>query len=159
MWGYVGFLAIFAVIAVLVWFLDPNLRRGRVFTVELATREPVSNEELFARHYAPDEITYDVPGRVRRVFARHMDYPAEKLLPDDDLMFFWDELDMIDLIRDLEQEFGIEITKADVETVTSCTIRAVSHLVSRKAGPNQSLQQTAALFCFPKVFCPAGRRC
>ncbi len=136
MWGGVGFLSLFAVIVVLVWLLDPNLRRSREFTAELAAREPVSDEDLFGRHYAPGEVTAEVPGRVRRVFARHMDYPAEKLLPDDDLSCFWAELDMIDLIRDLEREFGIEITNADVMTVPNCTIRAVSHLVSRKAGPN-----------------------
>ncbi len=136
MWGCVGFLALLAVGAVLAWLLDPNRRREREFTAELATREPVSDEELFARYYAAGEAAADAPGRVRRVFARHMDYPADKLLPDDDLLFFWDELDMIDLIRDLEREFGIEITNTDVATVPSCTIRAVSHLVSRKAGPN-----------------------
>lgn len=143
MWGCVGFLAMLAAIAVLVWLLDPNLRRGREFTAALATREPVSDEELFARHYYPDEAFANLPGRVRRVFARHMGYPAEKLLPDDDLLFFWAELDMVDLIRDLESEFGIEITNADVATVPRCTIRAVSHLVSRKARPNGARQQTA----------------
>jgi hypothetical protein len=63
-----------------------------------------------------------------------MGYQAEKMLPDDDLMFFWADLDMVELVRDLEQEFGIEITRADAASVASCTIRAVTDLVARKAG-------------------------
>ena len=139
MWGCVILLAVFAVVSVLVWLLDPNLRRGREFTAELATREPVADDDLFGRHFSPAETGPEVPGRVRRVFTRHMGYPAEKLLPDDDLSFFWNEADAVDLIRDLEREFGIEITVADVATLQSCTIRAVAHLVSRKADSNQTI--------------------
>ena len=58
--------------------------------------------------------------------------PPEKMLPNDDLMFFWYDLDMIEPIRDLEQEFGIVITQSDMNSVTACTIQAVSQLVADK---------------------------
>src|SRR5438105_3762683 len=107
------FLALLPVIAVLVWFIGDH--REREYLAELATRELVSEEELFCRYFVDGESAPDVPGRVRRVFAQNTGYPEYKILPDDDLTFFWFELDMIPLIRDLEREFGIEITDADAE--------------------------------------------
>lgn len=136
MWGCVGLLAVLAIVAVLFWLFDPNIRRGRAFTAELAIREPMPDDELFGRHFAAEEAAPDVPGRVRRLFALHTGYPADKLLPDDDLMFFWADLDMNDLICDIEREFGITIANEDAASVPACNIRAVSQLVFRKSASN-----------------------
>ena len=65
------------------------------------------------------------------MFARHTNYPAEKLLPDDDLAFSLAGLDLDELLAELEEGFGIVITNADAER-TACTIRAVSLLIARK---------------------------
>jgi hypothetical protein len=132
MWSYFGYLALFAVVAVFVWLFDWSFRRGRAFMAELTARLPVPDDKLFDQYFANEEMGIDIPWRVRRIFAKHMNYPANKLLPDDDLSFFWNDLDMIDLIRDLELEFGIEFTDADISSVPNCTIRAVSRLVSHK---------------------------
>jgi hypothetical protein len=116
-----------------MWWLDPNLRRGWEFEAELTEREPVPDAEMVARFFAADSVAPEVPSEVRQIFARYMEYPAEKLLPDDDFAFFWVELDMIDLIEELESRFGISISKPEAER-TPCTIRAVSLLVTSKAG-------------------------
>ncbi len=131
MWACVGFAVLAGLVWLLVWRLDPNLRRGREYEAELATREPVSDEELVSRYFATCALDSEVPVRVRRVFAKHMAYPTQKLLPDDDLEFFWAELDMVELVEELESGFGIVITQADTER-TPCTIRAVSLLVASK---------------------------
>ena len=120
-------------LALLHWWFDPDLRRWRAFDTEIEVREPVPDNEMISRYFAEDDVSPDVPANVRRIFARHMDYPAEKLLPDDNFAFFWAELDMVDLIRELESRFGIAITQADAEP-TPCTIRAVSTLVANKLG-------------------------
>jgi hypothetical protein len=129
----VGFAALMAVVWLLMWWLDPDLRRGRKYEAELAIREPLSDEAMIRQYFAADDIDPEVPAQVRRVFAKHTEYPAEKLLPDDDLAFFWADLDMAELIEELESGFGFTITSAETKR-TPCTIRAASHLVASKAG-------------------------
>ena len=128
-WGYIGFAAAVVVVWRLVWWLDPDLRRDRKFETELLARELLTDDGMISRYYASDNVAPEVPAKVRRLFAKYMDYPAEKLLPDDDLTFFWVEQDMVELIKELESEFGITITDT-LANQTSCTIRAVSQLVA-----------------------------
>ena len=127
----IGCAALFFILALLVWWLDPNARRERRFTTKLKVREPLSDAAMVSRYFATDDIVPETPGRVRRLFAKQMGYPADKLLPDDDLTFYWYDLDMIELMKELEVDFGIEITDKDAEG-TPCTIRDVSLLVSGK---------------------------
>jgi hypothetical protein len=75
--------------AVLFAYLHPDARKTRRYEAELAVREPmISDEELYRRFFTSGEIAPDLPGRVRRAFARHMGYPADKMMADDDLRFF-----------------------------------------------------------------------
>jgi acyl carrier protein len=131
MWEYLGVATVVLIAVLLMWWLDPNQRRFRQYDQELATREPLPDAELVTRYFATDDVSPDIPPKVRRVFANYMLYPVEKLLPDDDFGLFWDELDMVDLIKELESEFGIVISRLDTER-SPCTIRAVSLLVARK---------------------------
>jgi hypothetical protein len=111
--------------------LFPGVREERRYKAELSERKPVTDEELFRQYFDAGDVAPDVPGRVREVFAKHMGYSPEKMakmLPDDDLSFYWNEVDAIDQVRDLEQAFNITITKAEFER-TRCTIRSVSLLV------------------------------
>jgi acyl carrier protein len=126
-------LVIMITAAALSGYLHRDARQARRYEAELAARDPISDDGLFRQCFGAGEVAPDVPGQVRRVFAKHMDYPAEKMLPDDDLRFFWADLDMVELIRELEAAFGIEITDEDAER-TACTIRAVAQTVSRKIG-------------------------
>lgn len=101
------------------------------FERTLATRIPLADDELFRRFFAVGEAAEDVPLRVRRLFAKHTQYPAEKLLPDDDLAFFWEEMDQGELIDDLEKEFDITISPEEA-TRNPGTIRALALLVAAK---------------------------
>src|SRR6516165_8386764 len=100
----------------------------RQFEAELKDRESVPDEELVSRYFDERATAANVPGEVRRVFAKHMGYPADKLFPDDDLTFFWAELDMVDLINELESVFEIRFCREELAR-TPCTIRAVAILV------------------------------
>ena len=135
-WGTILFLVLVGLALPLVWRFDPCLRRFRAYEAELAARDPVPDSEFFHRYFAADEdgdprMAPDVPTRVRRIFAEHMEYPAEKLRPDDDLTFFWAELDMFGLIQELQAGFEITITDEDLER-TPCTIRGASLLIETK---------------------------
>ena len=112
-------------------YFNPNARDERRYKALLVERESVDDEALFEAYFRAEEVASDIPGSVRAIVAKHMEYPAEKMLPDDDLMFYWDEVDAIDLILEIEERFGIKITEADTEH-KMFTIRGISRLVQRK---------------------------
>jgi hypothetical protein len=90
-WGWLAVLI--GVAAVILAWLVYDLRRQRQYASELRGRVAVSDADLFRLHFVASNVTPDVPGRVRRVFAAQMGYPVEKPLPDDNFAFFWNELD------------------------------------------------------------------
>ena len=122
-----------AVIIAIVWLMqrfDPSLREQREFEAKLRERQPL-NDEKFAVKIGNNDTVNDAASRVRKLFAKHTGYPGDRLLADDDLAFFWAELDGNDLIKDLEREFSLAISVQEAE-VTRCTIRAVTLLIMRK---------------------------
>jgi hypothetical protein len=159
MWTYVGLASLAVVVCLLMWWLDPNLRRQRKYEAELKDREPLPDEEMMTRYFATDDGPSKVPAQVRRVFARHMEYPPDKLLPDDDLAFFWAELDTAELIEELESEFKITISQAEAEQ-TPCSIWAVSLMVARKTDftRNRSMPSTALMLLHTSVRTKDPRR-
>ena len=126
MWVVVVLAAVAVVVGLLAWRLDPNLRLRR----QVAAREPLPDADLAAHYFATDELAPELPAQVRRVLAKHTGLPAERLWPDDDLTFAW-VVDVLVVLADLEEVFGIAITDAEAER-TLCTIRAVSLLVAGK---------------------------
>jgi hypothetical protein len=124
-------LPVFAGVGAVLLYLSPNVRDERRYKATMASRNAVDDEELFGRYFGPDEVAANIPGLVRQIIAKEMGYPAEKMLPDDDLMFYWAEVDGIYLIREIEEMFGVEISQADAEQ-TMMTIRGISGLVHKK---------------------------
>ena len=129
MWYFV-FAALIAVGIAYAWW-HPSERQCRKFKRELAAREALSDSEMIFQYFAKDHLASEVPARVRESFAKHTGYPVEKLRPDDDLTFFWYELDLAPLVKELESQFGIKFTSEELER-TPCTIRDVSLLVASK---------------------------
>ena len=132
--GYIGLIAFFIVAALLlVWISNAYPDAEQKFVREIYNRESVSDSEMISRYFAGDDISPDVPIQVRQALASQTGYPADKLLPDDDLAFFADEFDTIPLVRELESRFGITIADEDSER-TACNIRAISLLIASNAG-------------------------
>jgi acyl carrier protein len=123
------------VVLFVLWWLDSAKRHYKKL---LNSRDPVSDEQLVRQYFDADRISPKIPGAVREIFAQHMGYPAEKMLPDDDLTFYWADLDQAELVRDLESQFNIVVSDEDAEA-TKNTIRSVSNLVSRLRQQAQSL--------------------
>lgn len=108
------FLVLAMAFAAVVWFLlDSNERRHRKFSAELRTRNPVPDGEMVARYFQDDQGSHDVCIKVRQILAAETMHRAEKLLPDDDLTFFWEELDAAEFVGRLESEFLVTLTPAD----------------------------------------------
>lgn len=120
-------IAAFVALLLLVWWLDPL----RWYEKKLAARDSLSDESMIEQYFATGSVPHNVPGKVRQIFAKHMAYPVEKLLPDDDLNVFWTDFDMSEIIDEFRETFQIEIADADCER-TRCTIRSVSELIVNK---------------------------
>lgn len=133
----VGFVVV--MITIFMWLTRPF----RAFEKELKLRTPVPDDKLAALYFEGSTIPPDVPVRVRRLFAKHTSYEFDRLLPDDDLMFFWEDLDGAPLIEDIEREFGVTISAVDAET-TKCTIREVAKLVERLRSANSTAPSRGA---------------
>jgi acyl carrier protein len=131
-WVLIPFAIIAVALFAIVWFFDPEMRRTREYEAQLKTRRPLPDLEMISLYFASDEIDPGVPGLVRRLFAKFMNYPAEKLLPDDDFTnYIWADIDLYDLAKDLESEFGITIKSSDADW-TAFTIRATSLMIAKK---------------------------
>jgi hypothetical protein len=142
MWVWVGFSPIFAFLIVFLFLqVRSDCRDSRVereFEGKLEAREPMSDEEMVSRFFEVGEVLPIVPGPVRRVFASHFDYPADKLLPDDDISVSWicRECDMADFVEELEAEFGVTLAPGQFEWLPFSIrgmSRQVTNLLHRKS--------------------------
>jgi acyl carrier protein len=127
-------LAVFLlVVVILSWVFDPSERPLRQFKSVLAARESLSDSAMMSQYFSPDFAGHDVPGTVRRIIGEQLGFPADKLLPDDDLSGCYPDLDLIELVRELEEEFEVTISDEDAEQ-TAFTIRSLSELMINKIG-------------------------
>lgn len=72
------------------WLIIPFLIGGIVFLLLLSSerrykqllssRDPISDEELVRLYFHTGDISPEIPGAVREIFAEHMGYPHD---PDD----------------------------------------------------------------------------
>jgi hypothetical protein len=118
------------VIACLVtWFSFAPERR---FRREVASREPLDDAEFIRQCYPGSEIPPDVPLRLRPIYCRYFDIEIGKLRPADRPPEIVD-LDTVDLVREIEQAFGITISDQDAENIDGSFDSIVRHLASRRA--------------------------
>lgn len=112
-------------------YFHPDARKARQYERTLAARDPLSDANLVRWVSLDSPMSHDIPPGVRSAFAKLMEYPAEKIYPDDDFKFFWNELDLAPLIEELKERFQLTITNDDCQSVTKCTIRSVAEMVAR----------------------------
>jgi hypothetical protein len=127
----------------LVWWLDPTLRWLREFKAELKARKSLADDEFYEKFFANQSIPAHIPIRLRQTFANHMAYPAEKLLPDDDLSTYWHDLDAADIIREIQVECGVTFTDADLEQIRVVSIRELTKCILEKQA-NTACRQSPA---------------
>ena len=127
MGSVIVFLVGFPLIGVLLWIIDPYRR----FRKQLDQRSPMLDAELIAMYFSEGKTPAEVVARVRRVFSEQTGLPAEKILPDDDFSFYWDEIDAAPFFESLDTEFDRHFTDDEINLVTSPTVRSVSEWVHR----------------------------
>jgi acyl carrier protein len=110
------------------WFLDAGERE---FNEAYRSRKPLSDDAMIELYFQDSPIDPNVAITVRKITAEQLQYERERLLPDDDFMFVFAEVDAIEFIMELEEAFDIEIPDSD-SSKTPPTIRAMAELVRRK---------------------------
>lgn len=102
-WYY--FVPIVIAIGLLGAFLDPESRAERRYCNELKPRSPVSDEELVSRYFGSD-MPPEIPIGIRRIVGTQLGIPVDRLLPDDEFMVVFGDMDFYELILEVEEEFG-----------------------------------------------------
>jgi acyl carrier protein len=69
----------------------------------------------------------EIPVRIRRVVGTQLGLPIERLLPDDEFMVVFGDLDFYELILEVEEEFGTKLDKHQLNNPQ--TLRGLSELV------------------------------
>jgi hypothetical protein len=124
--------AVIVAAAVLAGYWSAGARRARDFEAKLAARPPLSDADLAERIFACG-VTPELPGRVRHLFADNTGYAHDRLLPDDDLSFYWEDIDPTPLVETLEQEFCVTLPEDRLVAIRP-TIRALSILIHERRG-------------------------
>jgi hypothetical protein len=105
---------------------------SQAFRKELRERAALSDAEFYARYYEGSGIPSDIPARVRRTLYS-LDSLFEGAIPTDHLCLLYDELDFLDVVKEIEQEFKLRLTKADWATVGVGTLDNLIRVVHRRS--------------------------
>jgi acyl carrier protein len=108
-------------------------------------REPLNDDAFYERYFKDTTVSKAVAVGVRRVFIDNILFDMNRLAPGDDfneeLNFVWhyDSLADVELICQIEKEFGIEISDADASKAFRLgdMIRIVDDKIRKKTA-NQS---------------------
>ena len=102
------------------------------FHAKIHSRSPISDCELVSQYMMADNVTVDVVGRVRKLFAQGTGLPAEKLLPDDRFPhpYYFADLDGDAFVVNLEAEFSVTIPASDLDRMV-LTIRCCSKVIQK----------------------------
>jgi hypothetical protein len=118
---------VFAIATMATWISFGNERK---FRREFAQREPLDDARFFNEFYAATNVAADIVCRLRPIYCSHLDLEIGKLRPQDrppEIV----ELDGIELIQDIEAEFGVTISDKDAEHIDGSFDSIARYLASR----------------------------
>lgn len=117
--------------ALLAWALDADNRAERRFFADLKLRPPVSDHELVTRYFG-SQIPPEIPIRIRRILEEQFGFPVDRLLPDDDFMKLYADLDLSNMASEFENEFDLTLENEELESCNP-TLRGLSELVAERS--------------------------
>ncbi len=100
-------------------------------------------EQFYLRYFQSQGFDQDLVMRIKAVFDRNIDFDLSRLSQTDDfskeLRFLWDydSLASVNIVIDLEKEFGAIISDAEAESMK--TIQDVVEIIVQKVG-NRRIQ-------------------
>jgi acyl carrier protein len=100
------------------------------FAKEVRSREPIDDETFWAISYKKSGIPFEIAATVRRIYGEQLGHDPTKLRAEDFDPAIW-EIDTIELVMEVEEEFGISISDREAEQ-TWDSIDSIVQLVARK---------------------------
>ncbi len=102
----------------LVWSLSPlvDCPESRAYQRELDQRMDLSDDAFLDQFYRESNVRRDIPLRIRRLLAKKVDSRLARVHPNDLLYLTFDDLDLGDVWHMVEKEFGLKISRQEVET-------------------------------------------
>ena len=125
--AYVVAAVVFGGVAYLTWL---SFAADRSFNRTLKSRSPMDDEAFIECFYASTDVPSNIPLRLRPLYAECFGIDPTLLRPTDRPPII-DELDTVDLVRDIEFEFGISIPDEDAERVDGSFDSIVRYLAAR----------------------------
>ena len=113
-------------IALITWLSFGSERR---FRRAIASRATLDDREFVSPFYAGSQIPTDIPLRLRPIYCRYFNIEIGKIRPSDKPPEISD-LDTVDLVRQIEVEFGVAIPDKDAEGVDGSFDSIVRYLAS-----------------------------
>jgi acyl carrier protein len=116
-----GIVCLIAALAAFVW-ADKKLLKRRIETA-FAGREPLSDEQFFARFFHASGVRSDVSSKVRRVLAEQLGQDLSRLQSSDDFtqnlkfLFDADSMANVEIVLALEECFHIKITNEEAQAM------------------------------------------
>jgi len=95
-------------------------------------RRPLNDCELYDNYFSNSNIPRELPGTVRSRLAEIAELPANKLLPDDDLWYFFRDLEGVEFFMKLESTYQIDIPNDEMATQAQMTVRWITEAVGRQ---------------------------
>src|SRR5262249_20793646 len=125
-------LALEALLLYLAWRFDPARRARRPFDDAMSRRAPVTEEQYDERFFAEAGVPRDLPLRLRALYAKHVRFPADLILPSDQLtQLACDSFDVMDLVLDIERAFGVQLTNEELATLDGSMNSIVACLLAK----------------------------
>lgn len=121
----------------------PDAEGRRELDKVFAGRETLTPEQFYLRYFQSQGFDQDLVMRIKAVFDRNIDFDLSRLSQTDDfskeLRFLWDydSLASVNIVIDLEKEFGAIISDAEAESMK--TIQDVVEIIVQKVG-NRRIQ-------------------
>ena len=129
-----GLGALFALAWLLVYIAKAPRRRWRR---EVAAREPLDPQAFVKKFYPNGEVPADVVARLRPIYARQFGFDPDRLRPDDNPRIVFDRTDDVQLIRDIEAEFGVTFSSDDVAQLDG-SLDSLLRWVARRLSASRS---------------------
>jgi hypothetical protein len=104
---------VFAIATMATWI---SFWPERKFRREYEQRESLADTQFFNKFYAETNVPAHIACRLRPIYCKFFDLEVGKLRPQDRPPEYV-ELDLVDLVQDIETEFGVKISDDDAEQI------------------------------------------
>lgn len=82
---------------------------------ERCQSRPMLSDDEFIRQYYPSGINREIPLRIRRILGQQL--KLEKIIPTDDPCDILQDVDLLEIMREIGEEFGFFVESKELEGI------------------------------------------